>query len=225
METPSLSRPTSIILDSRLVAILRLSDLQDALPLVESLLSGGVRALEFTLTNPDSPRVVSECLKHFDELTTGNATIGLGSVRNVEEAKRAVDCGAQFVVSPITDLRVMEYCHRFHIPTCPGAYTPTEIALAHEAGAGIVKVFPARNLGPEYIRDVLAPMPYLRLMPTGGIDLQNVMRYFRSGAVAVGVGGQFLNPTWIQEKNWASIRDAASQFAAACVPAAASNES
>ncbi|XZE44237.1 bifunctional 4-hydroxy-2-oxoglutarate aldolase/2-dehydro-3-deoxy-phosphogluconate aldolase [Pirellulaceae bacterium SH467] len=223
METPSLPRSTSIILASRLVAILRLSDLRNALPLVESLLLGGVRGLEFTLTNPDSPRVVSECLKHFAELSNGNATIGLGSVRNLDEAKCAVDCGAQFVVSPITDVRVMEYCHRARIPTCPGAYTPTEIALATEAGADIVKVFPARNLGPDYIRDVLAPMPYLRLMPTGGIDLQNVSQYFRSGAVAVGVGGQFLNPVWIQDKNWASIRAAASQFAAACLPATPSS--
>lgn len=209
-------RSTSIILDSRLVAILRLSDLQDAIPLVESLLEGGVRALEFTLTNPESPRVVADCLKHFDQLSRGNATIGLGSVRSTDEAKLAIDSGAQFIVSPITHLGVIECCRRANVDACPGAYTPTEIALAHEAGASIVKVFPARNLGSNYIRDVLAPMPYLRLMPTGGVDLQNVNEYFRAGAVAVGVGGHFLNPTWIQEKEWGSIRTAASQFASAC---------
>jgi 2-dehydro-3-deoxyphosphogluconate aldolase/(4S)-4-hydroxy-2-oxoglutarate aldolase len=212
----STSRSASIILESRLVAILRLSDLQDAIPLVESLLEGGIQALEFTLTNPESPRVVSECLKHFHQLTTGNATIGLGSVRTLDEAKLAIDSGAQFIVSPITHLGVIESCRQANIDVCPGAYTPTEIALAHEAGANIVKVFPARNLGPNYIRDVLAPMPYLRLMPTGGVDLHNVNDYFRAGAVAVGVGGQFLNPTWIRDRDWSSIRTAASQFSVAC---------
>lgn len=219
----STSRSTSIILESRLVAILRLSDLQDAIPLVESLLEGGVRALEFTLTNPESPRVVSDCLRHFHQLSRGNATIGLGSVRSLEEAKVAIDCGAQFVVSPITHVGVIECCRNAKVDVCPGAFTPTEIALAHEAGASIVKVFPARNLGPGYIRDVLAPMPYLRLMPTGGVDLQNVSEYFQAGAIAVGVGGQFLNPTWIREKNWGSIRTAACQFAASCQPPASTD--
>lgn len=211
-------RSTSIILESRLVAILRLDDLSQAVPLTNALIAGGVRALEFTLTNPDAPKAIATCLEQIPALSRGQATIGLGSVRSLDEAQIAVQSGAQFVVCPTTNLKVIEHCLGHNIPVSPGAFTPTEIATAHEAGAEIIKVFPARGLGPTYIKDVLAPMPYLKLMPTGGVDLKNVGAYFKAGAVAVGVGGQFLDVEAIKREDWSSIESLAKSFVEGCEP-------
>lgn len=209
---------TSLILKSRLVAILRLDDLSDAIPLTEALLAGGVRALEFTLTNPQAPQAIADCLERIPAFREGQATLGLGSVRNLDEAQIAIECGAQFVVAPITNMKVIERCLSHSIPISPGAFTPTEIYQAHVAGAEIIKVFPARGLGPNYIKDVLAPMPFLKLMPTGGIDINNAGAYFKAGAVAVGVGGQFLDPSAIAESNWQRISELSKAFVDSIAP-------
>lgn len=184
--------------------------------LAESLVRAGVRALEFTLTNASAPVAIQTCLDRIASFSNGTAAIGMGSVRNVAEARIAIECGSQFVVSPITSKPIIDFCKEHGVGVFPGAFSPTEIATAHEAGADIVKVFPSRNLGPSYIQDVLAPMPYLRLMPTGGVDLKNVANYFRAGAVAVGVGGQFLDAEAIARQDWPRIESLASQFVAAC---------
>jgi 2-dehydro-3-deoxyphosphogluconate aldolase/(4S)-4-hydroxy-2-oxoglutarate aldolase len=205
-----------LVLKHRLVAILRLNDLKDAVPLAESLVRAGVRALEFTLTNASAPIAIRSCLDRIASFSNGTAAIGIGSVRNLAEARIAIDCGSQFVVSPITSKPIIDFCKEHGVSVFPGAFSPTEIAMAHEAGADIVKVFPSRNLGPSYIQDVLAPMPYLRLMPTGGVDLKNLANYFRAGAVAVGVGGQFLDAEAIARQDWQRIESLASQFVAAC---------
>ena len=205
-----------LVLKHRLVAILRLNDLKDAVPLAESLVRAGVRALEFTLTNANAPVAIQSCLDRIPHFSNGTAAIGMGSVRNVAEARTAIDCGSQFVVSPITSKPIIDFCKEHGVSVFPGAFSPTEIAMAHEAGADIVKVFPSRTLGPSYIQDVLAPMPYLRLMPTGGVDLKNLANYFRAGAVAVGVGGQFLDAEAIARQDWPRIESLASQFVAAC---------
>ncbi len=204
------------ILQSRLVAILRLDDLSTAIPIAEALFQGGIRALEFTLTNPLAPAVVQKLRNESHAVLSGKAVLGIGSVRSLEEAKLAIDSGAQFVVSPITSVPIIDYCRKNNIAVCPGAYTPTEIAMSWDAGADIVKVFPARNLGANYIRDVLAPMPYLKLMPTGGVDLNNMASYFAAGAVAVGIGSQLLDPTAIRNQDWDEITKTASSYMCVC---------
>ena len=182
-----------------IVAIVRLDDLSQSETIVRALLDGGIRAIEFTLTNPDALHVVHKLRDSIPMFADGIAAIGLGSVRSVDEAESALDAGAQFLVSPFLDLRVVERCVSRGIPIAPGAFSPTEIATAWDAGASMVKVFPARMLGPSYIRDLLAPMPYLQLMPTGGVELGNIAEYFRSGACAVGVGSSLINPKAISE--------------------------
>lgn len=204
-----------LLLKARLVAIVRLDDLTLADQIVGTLVGAGVTAIEFTLTNADAPRVV-QSLRQNASFDRHGVLIGLGSVRTMDEAKLAVDCGSQFVVSPITSIAIIEYCKRNHVGVCPGAMTPTEIATAWDAGADIVKVFPVKALGPGYIRDVLAPMPYLKLMPTGGVDLNNVEKYFEAGATAVGIGSQLLDPAAIRSQDWNRIGDLASQYVAAC---------
>ena len=204
------------ILRARMVAILRLDDLSTAAPIADSLFNAGIHALEFTLTNVSTPSVVKKLRNDCTAISSGSAVIGIGSVRSLEEAKLAIDSGAQFVVSPITSVPIIVYCKQNNIVVCPGAYTPTEIAMSWDAGADIVKVFPARNLGANYIRDVLAPMPYLRLMPTGGIDLSNIASYFAAGAVAVGIGSQLLDPAAVRNQDWGRIQQAAAQYVQAC---------
>jgi 2-dehydro-3-deoxyphosphogluconate aldolase / (4S)-4-hydroxy-2-oxoglutarate aldolase len=204
-----------IVSATRLVAIIRLDDLSQTVSLSKALLAGGVVAQEFTLSNPKALEAIAEAKAALSEFSNGQATIGLGSVRNVDEAHAAIKAGAQFVVTPITKLDVIEVCKSAGIPIMPGAFTPTEIATAHEAGADVVKVFPARALGPTYIKDVLAPMPYLKLMPTGGVDLENMASFFKAGAVSVGVGGNLLDKKAIEAKDWEKVSSIARQYAEA----------
>jgi len=203
---------TKLVLRHRLVAILRMEDLTHVIPLVEALLRGGVRALEFTLTNRDAPNSVNRLIQHFVEFRNGTAAIGIGSVRTVDEAKISLDAGAQFLVSPITNRQIIAEAKVSGTPIYPGAFSPTEIASAWELGAEIVKVFPSRGLGPSYISDLLAPMPYLQLMPTGGVGLSNMQDYFNAGAVAVGVGGKFADPDAIHNRRWHEVADSALAF-------------
>jgi 2-dehydro-3-deoxyphosphogluconate aldolase / (4S)-4-hydroxy-2-oxoglutarate aldolase len=202
-----------LVSKTRLVAIIRLEDLSQAVQLSKALLAGGVIAQEFTLSNPQALGALAEAKAAVSEFSNGQATIGLGSVRTVDEAQAAIKEGAQFVVTPIMKVDIIEVCKKAGVPVMPGAFTPTEIATAHEAGADVVKVFPARALGPNYIKDVLAPMPYLKLMPTGGVDLENMASFFKAGAVAVGVGGNLLHKKSIEASDWEKVSSIAKQYA------------
>lgn len=197
----------------RLVAIIRLDDLTHAAEISQALLDGGVYLQEYTLSNPAALDAIRTVRKQLSVFYSEEAAIGLGSVRNLTEAEQALDCGAQFIVTPITNTTVIARCRSANIPIMPGAYTPTEIATAWDAGATFVKVFPARNLGPSYIKDVLAPMPYLKLMPTGGIDLNNMPAYFSAGAAAVGIGGNIIDAQAVANQDWARLAAAAKMYA------------
>ncbi len=205
-----------LALQYRLVAILRLSDLTDAIPLVRALLDGGVRLIEFTLTNPEAGNAVAQCRSEIKQFDQGEAAIGMGSVRTEDETMLALDSGSQFVVTPIYSPSIIKLCKNANTTVCSGAFSPTEIFNAYRDGSDIVKVFPARGLGAGYIKDVLAPMPFLKLMPTGGVDLSNVQSYFDAGAVAVGVGGQFVDATAIKNRDWQKITQSARAFVQAC---------
>lgn len=195
----------AVIQQCRLVAIVRLDDLQNSPDLIRALLHAGVRAIEFTLTNPQAPDIVRQVLDRFEQFQDGRAVLGIGSVRTVPEAKLALAAGSQFLVSPITDQSIIQTSGEAGVPILPGAFTPTEIAQATNWGAELIKVFPARGLGPNYIKDILAPMPELKLMPTGGIDQSNIRDYLAAGAVAVGMGGQLVNSTLVRQANWPEI--------------------
>lgn len=206
-----------IIQNRRLVAIVRLDDLSRSRELVQAMLVGGVRAIEFTLTNDKTPEVVAGLLQSVPQFRSGEATIGVGSVRSADEAQLAIDCGAQFIVCPISRESIIRKANQAEIAVMPGAFTPTEIAQAHDWGADVVKVFPAKGLGPGYFKDVLAPMPYLKLMPTGGVDLNNISNYFQAGAIAVGVGSQLLDPRGVADGDWADIQLAAEKYTKAAL--------
>jgi 2-dehydro-3-deoxyphosphogluconate aldolase/(4S)-4-hydroxy-2-oxoglutarate aldolase len=194
--------------DSGIVAVIRLDDFSKAVPLTEALVAGGITAIEFTLTNPDAPtaiREVSQALKQ-------KALIGAGTVLTPAQVEEVVAAGAQFIISPVMKPALITAASACHVISVIGAYTPTEIQLAWEAGADAVKVFPARNLGPNYIKDVLAPLPHLRLIPTGGISASNVGDYIRAGVFAIGAGGSLVDEKAIANDDWDSISRAAQAF-------------
>ena len=139
----------------------------------------------------------------------------MGSVLNGEMAAEAIRRGAQFIVAPILDLPTVSSCVERNVPVMPGAFTPTEIQTAWTAGAAVVKVFPATRLGPGYFRDVLGPLPHLKLLPTGGVDLENAGAFIRAGAVAVGVGRALVRQDWVADGNWTALTEQAGTFTAA----------
>jgi 2-dehydro-3-deoxyphosphogluconate aldolase/(4S)-4-hydroxy-2-oxoglutarate aldolase len=203
----------NLIQQCGIVAIVRLDDLSQAVSLTLALIVGGVNVIEFTLTNPDAIDVIRQI--NLPEINEGSAIIGAGSVITLEQTRQVIDAGAQFVVSPIVKQDVIDYCVKQEIPAFPGAFTPTEIQSAWEMGAAAVKVFPARSLGASYIKDVLAPLPHLRLIPTGGIGLSNIADFVRSGVVAVGVGSSLLDEKAISDGDWSAITQRAAEFVAA----------
>lgn len=201
-----------IVLKNRLVAVIRLNNLDDFQPLAETLFEGGIRVLEFTLTNLDALKAVEKLRHSQSTFSDGTAAIGIGSIRNLEQTRDAIDAGAQFLVSPILLPDMIACCDAEDVVAIPGAYSPTEIATAVSLGAPLVKVFPANTLGPNYIKSILAPMPDLRLIPTGGIGLNNIESYLKAGCAAVGVGSSLVNPRIIADKDWADLRELARQY-------------
>lgn len=187
------------------VAVIRLKDAKHAVRTVEALHAGGVSAAEVTMTMPGALGVIEQLARRADE----GIVVGVGSVLDAETARRAVDAGARYVVSPVFKKEVLAEAHRLGVAAMPGAYTPTEILTAHEAGADVVKVFPSETLGPAFFKGVLAPMPFLRLMPTGGVTPENAGDWIRAGAVAVGVGSALMDPKLIAAGDFAAITERA----------------
>ncbi len=193
---------------SKIIAVVRLDDLSDAVPLSEALLAGGVDIVEFTLTNPDAPRAIAEVRNILGD----KVAVGAGSVITPEQVKQVADAGAQFVISPIVKADVVAACHEYNLPSMPGAYTPTEIQSAWEMDVAAVKVFPAAGLGTKYIKDVLAPLPHLRLIPTGGINAKNIADFIAAGVFAAGIGGALCNKAVIAAKDWKSLSASANEL-------------
>lgn len=192
------------------VAVIRADDSKRLLETTLALNAGGIRALEVTMTSPGALQVLAEVgAKLGDE-----AVLGIGSVLDGETARMAILAGAQFVVSPILNLEIISMCLRYSVPCIPGAFTPTEILTAWQAGADVVKVFPATKLGPSYFRDIKGPLPQVKLTPTGGINLDNTGDYIRAGAEFVGVGGSLVRKDLIENKDWNGLRQLAMAFTA-----------
>jgi 2-dehydro-3-deoxyphosphogluconate aldolase/(4S)-4-hydroxy-2-oxoglutarate aldolase len=205
------------IAENGLVAIVRLDDLSAAVPLTEALLRGGVKNVEFTFTNPLAGRVIEEVRGAL----AGRAAVGAGSVLDPETARIAILAGAEFVVTPTLNAATIELCNRYGTPTVIGAFTPTEILAAWQAGASYVKVFPASVGGPRYLRDVRGPLPQVKLIPTGGVDLDNAVEFIRAGASAIAVGGNLVDPATVRVEDWEALERRARQFADAIAAARA----
>jgi len=192
------------------VAVIRLQDPTRLRAVVDALAAGGIRALEVTMTVPGAIELIAEIAPTLP----ADFLIGAGTVLDAETARRAIEAGAQFVVSPVFRPAVVDEAHRLGRPAMPGCFSPTEIQQAWEAGADIVKVFPATSLGPAFFRDVRGPLPHLKLMPTGGVSIENADEWIRAGAVAVGVGSALLDPRAIAAGEYSSITEKAKRILA-----------
>lgn len=187
---------------SKVIAVLRSPHPADALELVRAYADAGLDAIELTTSIPDWEMV----LKEAQRLEGHEVCVGLGTVLSTEVAQRAVDAGAKFIVSPVFIPDVITACRVMGIPVMPGALTPTEVYAATAAGADIVKVFPASAVGgPAYIKALLAPMPDLKLVPTGGVKPENAIDYLRAGAMAVGIGSNLAPKGALEAKDWPTV--------------------
>jgi 2-dehydro-3-deoxyphosphogluconate aldolase/(4S)-4-hydroxy-2-oxoglutarate aldolase len=172
-----------------IVAVIRVKDPDTVRGIVRALAAGGVRALEVTMTVPRAVDLIRELASRIPD----GFLLGAGTVTDAATARAVIDAGASFVVGPVFRLDVLAACHERGVPAIPGCFSPTEILDAHEAGADIVKVFPATALGPQFIKDVRAPLPQVKLMPTGGVTVENAGDWIRAGAVAVGLGSALVD--------------------------------
>ena len=169
------------LLESKIVAVIRGKDAEEATLVAEAAIEGGLKAIEVTYTTPDVAQV-------FQKLSSSNVLIGAGTVLDAETARHALLHGAQFVVSPHFDSDIAKLCNRYSVPYLPGCMTIKEMVQANEYGCDILKLFPANGFDPSFIGSVNGPLPHVRIMPTGGININNMNAWLDAGAVAVGIG-------------------------------------
>jgi 2-dehydro-3-deoxyphosphogluconate aldolase/(4S)-4-hydroxy-2-oxoglutarate aldolase len=199
---------TAAIEAAGIVAVIRIKDPAKLQAVVDAISEGGIRALEVTMSVPRAIELIAALAPKMPR----GFLLGAGTVLDATTALKVIDAGAQFIVSPVFRRDVIEACHKGDVAVSPGCFTPTEILDAWEAGADIVKVFPATALGPGYIKDVRAPLPHVKLMPTGGVTLDNAGDWIAAGAVAVGVGSALTDAKAIEAGNFAVLRSNAERI-------------
>lgn len=198
----------SRLIDIGIIAVVRTERTEQVMPIAEALVAGGVTAIEVTLTVPNAEKAIAAARDKFRDA----ALIGAGSVLTVAQCHSVLKAGAQYVVSPVGNVRLIEAAHKLDRPVMLGAFTPSEAQLVHEWGADFVKLFPADQLGPAFIKAVRAPMPHLRIIPTGGVDLNTAADFLKAGCVALGVGSSLLKPDLIKSENWTELSRLAGQY-------------
>lgn len=205
-----MDRPSQLsrIAATGIVAVIRAPSGQHLADVAESLLAGGVDVMEVTFTVPQALDV----LRRVAHRVGDRALLGAGTVLDAETARAALLEGAEFIVSPTVNLDVIRLCRRYDKLVVPGAFTPTEVLTAWEAGADIVKVFPSDVTGPKYLKALAGPLPQIRLMPTGGVNLDTAGDFLRAGAFALGVGGALVDSRAIADGDLAKVEQLARQF-------------
>jgi 2-dehydro-3-deoxyphosphogluconate aldolase/(4S)-4-hydroxy-2-oxoglutarate aldolase len=197
------------------VAVIRMKDAAKLRRVVDAIAEGGVRAIEVTMTVPGAVDLIATLARSLPP----EIVLGAGTVTDAATARAVIDAGARYVVSPVFRREVIAACHEHDVAAAPGCFTPTEILDAHDAGADVVKVFPATALGPQFIKDVRAPLPQVRLMPTGGVSLDNAGDWIKAGAIAVGVGSALLDAKAIDEGRFEVLTDNARRIVASVASA------
>src|SRR5947199_7158344 len=198
------------VLDSGIVAVVRSPDSQQLVEAARALADGGVTVVEITMTVPNALDVVRAVRVALGD----RLLLGAGTILDPETARAALLAGAEYLVAPTVNLDVIKLCQRYDKLVMPGAFTPTEILTAWEAGADIVKVFPAEVVGPAFFKALRGPLPQIRLMPTGGVDLNTAADFLKAGACWLGVGGQLVEPKAVAARDFDRIRDLARQYVA-----------
>jgi 2-dehydro-3-deoxyphosphogluconate aldolase/(4S)-4-hydroxy-2-oxoglutarate aldolase len=198
----------SRLLDPGVIPVIRADNADRVMPACEALLAGGLTALEITMTTPNVLALIREASQRFAK----QAIVGVGTVMTAEMCRAAIEAGATFVVTPIMRPEIVRAAHAAECAVILGAYTPTEAQLAHEAGADLIKIFPAER--PGYIKAMRGPMPHLKIVPTGGVTLQSGPEFFAAGCVAIGVATSLVPPKILREENWAELTRLAGEFVA-----------
>ncbi len=199
-----------LVLKTKVIAVIRMKNAAKLPDVAAALARGGVKALEVTMTVPGALDVIRTMAA-----AKGPGTIiGAGTVLDPETALSAVEAGADFIVSPVLNPDLIRVCRESDVFVAPGAFTPTEILSAWRLGADVVKVFPATSLGPAFFKDLRGPLPGIRVMPTGGVHLENAAEFIRQGACCVGVGTALLDPKLIERGDWEALAGSARRLVA-----------
>ena len=189
------------LLAAKIIAVIRMKDATRLAAAAAALREGGVTALEITMTVPGAVEIIREMARTKEPGTL----VGAGTVLDAGTATDVIEAGADFVVSPITDQDMVLACREARVLVAPGAFTPTEIVAAWRAGADIVKVFPATSLGPQFFRDLRGPLPLVRLMPTGGVTIENAREFLAAGACCVGIGTALVDAEAVEAGDWEAL--------------------
>lgn len=198
------------ILDGGIVAVVRSETAEPLIQVVGALAEGGVTAAEITFTVPGAVEVIREVRRVLGD----RIALGAGTVLDPETARTALLAGAEYIVAPTVHPEVIRLCRRYDKVVMPGAFTPTEVLTAWESGADVVKIFPADVGGPAYLKALHGPLPQVRLMPTGGVNLDTAAAFLKAGASCLGVGGQLVDPKLVQAGDFGRIQGLAAQYAA-----------
>lgn len=196
------------VLDGGIVAIIRAPSGKQLVQVAQALYDGGIDVIEVTFTVPGVLDIIREVRSALGD----KILLGAGTVLDPETARAALLAGAEFIVSPVVNLDMIRLCHRYDKLVMPGAFTPTEVLTAWDAGADIIKVFPADLAGPSYLKALRGPLPQVRLLPTGGVNLDTLAEFLDAGACAVGLGSALVEKDAVQNGDMNRIRDLASQY-------------
>ncbi|MCB0751769.1 MAG: bifunctional 4-hydroxy-2-oxoglutarate aldolase/2-dehydro-3-deoxy-phosphogluconate aldolase [Ignavibacteriae bacterium] len=191
------------ILQSKVVAVVRMKNPNQLLKVIEAIMKGGVTGIELTMTIPNAIEAIEKANKEFGD----DILLGVGSVTDSKVALEAINAGAKFVVSPIYKPEVVAAVIEKNLVVIPGAFSPTEIQNAYEQGADFVKIFPADNLGMSFIKSIKAPLPHLKVIPTGGVTLENAIDWINHGASAVGIGSALVDNKAIENENYSQLTE------------------
>jgi 2-dehydro-3-deoxyphosphogluconate aldolase / (4S)-4-hydroxy-2-oxoglutarate aldolase len=200
----------------KVIALIRADSPDGLLDCARALADGGLTSIELTMTTPGAIRMLERATAELP-----NFLFGLGTVLDAETARAGILAGAKFVVTPGVRLDVIEMCKRYSVPIFCGAFTPTEVISVWEAGADAAKIFPAEFFGPSYIKSLKGPLPHVEMVPTGGVNENNVGEFLKAGAFATAAGSSLVDGKAFKEKNWAAITAKAKAFAAAVAAAKA----
>ena len=192
--------------ETKVISIIRGIEEAHAASVIDALLHGGVRCLEITMNTTGALQMIGKARRIKD------CFVGAGTVLNLEDAKRAIEAGAQFVLAPTLDIEVIKYCLSYDVLPIPGVFSPTELYTAHKNGAELIKIFPSGSVGPQFIKDLLGPFSGMNLLPVGGVTLENTSAFMQAGAFAVGVGSSLASPSLAKAGNFMEIQKRATQF-------------
>jgi len=191
-----------------IIPVLRKIPYAESASIIDALYAGGIKAVEITMDTEQAEQIILETVERYAD----KLLVGAGTVLSVEEGERAIEAGAQFLVSPALDMEVLAFAICQQIEFIPGVFTPSEMLQAHKAGASMVKLFPAASLGPSFIKDVKGPLGYIDIMTTGGITRETVRSYVDAGAVIIGAGSALVKKEFIEKKDWVSLTQEAESW-------------